>query len=226
MSKVLVVAAHPDDELLGVGGTLIRHSKAGDQVYSFILGEGQTSRWANRAEAPAEMIDELHRDSISAAGILGITKTYFASLPDNRFDDVDLLDVIKEIEKVVEEVDPDIIYTHSQLDLNIDHRLTHAGVLTVTRPMADCRVREIYSFETLSASEWNFSEMSFRPNYFVDISDEIEQKTEAMTVYQSELRDWPHPRSVEGIRTLAQYRGMQVGMRYAEAFEVVRVLRK
>lgn len=226
MSKVLVIAAHPDDELLGVGGTIIKHVKNGDEVYAVILGEGQTSRWSNREDAPEDILKELNKDSLAAAKILGIKESYFASLPDNRFDNWDLLDVVKEVEAIIEKVDPDIIYTHYQNDLNIDHRRTHAGVLTATRPMEDCKVREIYTYETLSASEWNFTAPVFHPNYFVDISDEIEQKLEAMAAYTSELREWPHPRSLEGIRTLAKYRGMQVGMQQAEAFEVVRILRK
>lgn len=207
MNKVLVVAAHPDDELLGVGGTIIKHSKAGDEVYAVILGEGQTSRWTTREEAPANVLEELHKDSLAAAKVLGIKKVYFAELPDNRFDHVDLLDVVKEVEKVIGIVDPNIIYTHYQNDLNIDHQITHAAVLTATRPMKSTHVREIYSFETLSATEWNFTKDSFNPNYFVDISAELEQKTKAMQEYKSELCEWPHPRSVEGIYTLSKYRG-------------------
>lgn len=226
MNKVLVIAAHPDDELLGVGGTILRHRATGDEVYSVILGEGQTSRWNKREDAPTKIVDNLNRDSLAAAKILGMTKSYFANLPDNRFDHVDLLDVVKEIEKIIAEVKPHIIYTHYQHDLNIDHRLTHAGVLTATRPMADCCVKEIYSFETLSASEWNFSDTNFHPNYYVDISGELDKKIEAMNVYKSELREWPHPRSTEGIRILSKLRGMQAGMNYAEAFEVVRMLKK
>lgn len=226
MNKVLVIAAHPDDELLGVGGTIRKHVKAGDEVYSVILGEGQTSRWEDRENTPKEILDSLNKDSLEAAAILGIKKSYFATLPDNRFDNWDLLDVVKEVEKVIDLINPDIIYTHFEEDLNVDHRITHAAVLTATRPMADCGVREIYAYETLSATEWNFTARAFKPNYYVDITDEIEDKIKAMDAYKSELKTWPHPRSLEGIRTLAKYRGMQVGMEYAEGFQVVRILNK
>lgn len=221
---VLVIAAHPDDELLGLGGTVINHVKNGDEVYSIILGEGQTSRWTNRSDASSDVVESLHKDSVDAANILGVKKVLFANFPDNRFDQVDLLDIVKKVEETIEAVKPDIIYTHYKNDLNIDHRMTYQAVLTATRPMQGEGVTEIYSFETLSASEWNFQESYFAPNYFVDISESLEDKVKAMECYKSELREWPHPRSSQGIRTLAAFRGMQCGYGCAEGFEVVRCL--
>lgn len=223
MKKILVIAAHPDDELLGVAGTVAKYNANGDYVECIILGEGQTSRWQKRELSNKNIIEELHKNTLDAARIIGFKEVRFANFPDNRFDSVDLLDIVKFIEKVINVLQPEIIYTHHGGDLNIDHKRTFQAVMTATRTVNNYSVKELYTFETLSSTEWNFEkDNSFRPNVFVDIEPFIEKKVDAMCNYKSELCDYPHPRSVEGIRILANYRAMTVGKKYVEAFELIR----
>lgn len=224
MNTVLVVAAHPDDELLGVGGTVAKHVANGDTVFAVILGEGQASRFSCRDDIPEQLIEELHHDSISAGKFVGFEKIFFEKLPDNRFDQIDLLDIVKKIEKLVSELKPKIIYTHHGGDLNIDHQITYRAVLTATRPVNNCSVKELYTFETLSSTEWNFSAgtQSFIPNVFVDIEEYFQKKVDAMRCYKSELCEFPHPRSIKGMEVLAQKWGSVVGKQYVEAFQLIR----
>ncbi|MEE1254977.1 MAG: PIG-L family deacetylase, partial [Lachnospiraceae bacterium] len=171
MKTVLVVAAHPDDEILGVGGTAAKHAACGDEVYAIILGEGQTSRGEKREDISQEVVKELHQNTMESAKAIGYKDVFFADFPDNRFDQVDLLDIVKEVEKKVRELRPEIIYTHYSGDLNIDHQYTARAVLTATRPIGkDYPVKEIYAFETLSSTEWNFDysgQPAFSPNVYV-----------------------------------------------------------
>lgn len=221
--KILVVAAHPDDELIGVGATAAGHAAQGDEVRCVILGEGQTSRFDSREAVSMEVLDSLHHDTLQAAEIIGYTEVSFADFPDNRFDRVDLLDIVKYVEKIKEAYKPDIIYTHHAGDLNIDHQLTFKAVLTATRPVGGCTVKEIYTFPTLSSTEWNFTcEAPFQPNVFVDAEPYMEQKLRAMSCYKSELCDFPHPRSIKGLELQAQSFGSMVGKMYAEAFMLIR----
>jgi LmbE family N-acetylglucosaminyl deacetylase len=228
MKKVLVVAAHPDDEILGVGGTVAKHVAAGDKVYGLILGEGQTSRGEKREDIDKAVIDDLHKNTIESGKKVGYTDIFFENFPDNRFDRMDLLDIVKGVEKYVKEIQPEIIYTHYSGDLNIDHQYTARAVLTATRPIGDYPVKEIYAFETLSSSEWNFdysTQSAFSPNVYVDITNYCKQKKEAMECYVSELCEFPHPRSLKGIEVLAQKRGMEVGLEYAESFMLIRKIK-
>ena len=225
VKKILIVASHPDDEVLGCFGTVARLIKEGYEAYTLILGEGKTSRDEQRvAENRKDEIEQLNTEIQKANNIIGIKKVFIESFPDNRFDNVDLLDIVKVVSKVKEEVKPDIIFTHFKNDLNIDHRLTYQAVLTATRPMQNECVKEIYSFEVLSSTVWNYPN-SFSPDTYFDISDTIELKLEAMKEYTSELCEYPHPRSLEGINLNAKYQGMRVGKEYVEAFESVRVLK-
>ena len=226
MKTVLVVAAHPDDEILGVGGTAAKHAANGDEVYAIILGEGQTSRGDKREDISQDVVKELHKNTMESAKAIGYKDVFFADFPDNRFDQVDLLDIVKEVEKKVRELRPEIIYTHYSGDLNIDHQYTARAVLTATRPIGtDYPVKEIYAFETLSSTEWNFdysAQPAFCPNVYVDISDYYQKKEDAMNCYVSELCEFPHPRSLEGMDVLSKTRGMTVGMQRAEAFMLIR----
>lgn len=224
MSTVLVIAAHPDDEILGVGGTAARRSEEGDNVYALILGEGQTSRWDAREQAEQTAVHQLHKNTMEAARIIGYSDVFFENLPDNRFDSVDLLDIVKKVEQYITKLQPDVLYTHHHGDLNIDHRLTCEAVLTAARPVGSYTVKEIYQFETLSSTEWNFGnkETNFCPNVFVDIEGYLPQKLDAMKKYESELCDFPHPRSLEMLEIMAKKWGSTVGKINAEAFELVR----
>lgn len=220
--KILIVAAHPDDEVLGCFGTVARLIKEGYEAYTLILGEGKTSRDDERlVENKKQEIEVLNTEIHNANNIIGIKKVFVESFPDNRFDSVDLLDIIKVISKVKEEVKPDIIFTHYEHDLNIDHQLTYQSVITACRPMENECVKTIYSFEILSSTEWKYP-LSFSPDTYFDITDTLDLKVDAMNEYISELCEYPHPRSLEGIKLNAQYHGMRVGKKYIEAFKTVR----
>lgn len=213
MKKILVIAAHPDDEILGVGGTVAKHVAAGDKVYGLILGEGQTSRGDKREDIDRVVVEDLHKNTMESAKKVGYTNIFFEDFPDNRFDQVDLLDIVKSIEKRIKELQPEIVYTHYSGDLNIDHQYTARAVLTATRPIGNYPVKEIYAFETLSSSEWNFDysgQSVFSPNVYNDITECFEKKKSAMECYVSELCEFPHPRSLEGLDILAGKRGMEV----------------
>ena len=223
--KILIIAAHPDDEVLGCFGAVARMVKEGDEAYTLILGEGKTSRDERRSvENKKAELNILNQEIEKANSVINIKKTFIENFPDNRFDSVDLLDIVKAILKVKEEIKPDIIFTHYENDLNIDHQITYQAVVTATRPMEDESVKEIYSFEVLSSTEWNYP-LSFSPDLFFDISETIKLKKEAMKQYDSELCQFPHPRSIEGIELNAKYHGMRVGKTHVEAFKTVRVIK-
>ncbi|NCO01837.1 MAG: PIG-L family deacetylase [Epsilonproteobacteria bacterium] len=223
--KILIVAAHPDDEVLGCFGTVARLIKEGYEAYTLILGEGKTSRDIQRVvQEKKEELEILNQEIQKANACIGIKKTFVHHFADNRFDSIDLLDIIKVISDVKDEVQPDIIFTHFKNDLNIDHQITYKAVITATRPMEDESVKEIYSFEVLSSTEWNYP-LSFSPDIFFDISDTLNLKLEAMREYTSELCAYPHPRSLDGIELNAKYQGMRIGKKYVEAFESVRVIK-
>lgn len=222
--RILVVAAHPDDEILGMGGTMAKDIKDGDKVSVCILGEGITSRYDRREEAKEEEIQQLENDSRRALEILGVKDVSYHRLPDNRFDSVDLLDIVKIIEKTLKQVKPEVIYTHHRGDLNIDHRITFDAVMTATRPQGNNRVRKILSFEVPSSTDWvdPSPERAFLPNVFVDISDTLDKKIEAIKTYQSEIRNFPHPRSIEAITITARKWGTKVGLNMVEAFVAIK----
>ncbi|MDP2709083.1 MAG: PIG-L deacetylase family protein [bacterium] len=222
MNKILVVAAHPDDEVLGAGGTILKHIENGDQVNILLLGDGVSSR-----SVSAGKIKKRAEQARRAAQFLGAKKIILNAFPDNRFDSVPLLKIIKKIEKIVNEIKPKIIYTHFSDDLNIDHRLTFQAVMTVCRPQPEFFVKKIMAFEVLSSTEWQAKKKNklFCPNQYNDIGKFIDKKIKAMEIYSDELKTYPHPRSKEGIKILAQYRGLEAGFKYAEAFSVVRILK-
>jgi LmbE family N-acetylglucosaminyl deacetylase len=225
--QVLVVAAHPDDEVLGCGGTIARHADSGDQVQILIVAEGSTSRQQKRDRA--QLQDELSALSKAAqiAGtILGAARVELLDLPDNRLDSFDRLDLIKLIEECVDRHQPECVYVHHSGDVNVDHRRLHEAVVTACRPTPGHVVRRLLSFEVSSSTEWQppASALAFQPNWFVDISGQWERKLEALMAYQNEMRDWPHARSLEAVEHLARWRGAQVGVEAAEAFCLLRQL--
>jgi LmbE family N-acetylglucosaminyl deacetylase len=225
--NVLVVAAHPDDELLGCGGTAARLAREGHSVFMAILGEGITSRHAQREGADPAALNSLHGCSQRVADLLGVKDLSLHGLPDNRFDSIPLLDVIKVVEKLIERWQPTAIYTHHGGDLNVDHQVVSRAVLTAARPMEGRPVRELYMFEIASSTEWAFQQLApvFRPNVFVNIETTLPLKLEGMRQYESEVRKFPHPRSPEALTAIAQRWGSVVGCKAAEAFEAVRLIR-
>lgn len=226
-SPVLVVAAHPDDEVLGCGGTIARLAKEGCDVYIGILGEGITSRYARREQANRSLVEDLHARSRRAGELLGAKDLFLQSLPDNRFDTVALLDIVKIIEEWIDKLQPEVIYTQHGGDLNIDHALVYRATLTATRPLAGSPVKELYAYEVPSSTEWAFSQFQppFQPNVFVDISSTLDVKIQAMRLYDDEIRRFPHPRSPEALEAIARRWGSVAGFECVEAFEMIRSLR-
>ncbi|MGC1787918.1 MAG: PIG-L deacetylase family protein, partial [Terriglobales bacterium] len=186
--SVLIIAAHPDDEILGCGGTMTRLVREGREVRIAILAEGMSSRYARRADADQQELQHLHARAQQAADKVGAKELVLCNLPDNRLDTVPLLEVVKTVEDLVARFRPEIIYTHHPGDLNIDHGVVHRAVLTATRPMRGQCVSDVYAFEVPSSTEWAFQrlEPSFRPNVFVDITDSLDTKIAAMSCYDTE----------------------------------------
>lgn len=222
MKEVLVIAAHPDDEIIGVGGTVSRLAKEGKKVRALVLATGITSR-LKMAQEEKELIDNLRSDARKSALQIGYSSIEFLNFPDNSMDSIPLLEIVKEIEKVLGHYEPDTVFTHFYGDLNIDHRIACEAVQVATRPKIHQSVKDIYSFEIVSSTDWFFtSNNGFKPNVFIDISEEIEQKKRALTYYNGEMQRFPEARSIEAIQSLNKFRGSTVGVNYAEAFQLIR----
>lgn len=223
----LVIAAHPDDEVLGCGGTIARLARQGEKVAVAILGEGITSRYASPSQATASELKDLHANSARALNELGVDQRFQFGFPDNRFDTVALLDIIKCIEDVIETVRPKTLFTQHGGDLNIDHSLCFRATLTAARSTPDSTIQEVLTYQVPSATDWSFAQFAprFLPNLFYDISDTLDQKIEAMQCYESEARAYPHPRSPKALRAIAQQWGSQCGCDAAEAYCCIRSLR-
>ncbi|MEK5443660.1 PIG-L deacetylase family protein [Fredinandcohnia sp. FSL W7-1320] len=220
--KVLVIAAHPDDEVLGCGGTIARHVKEGDKVHTVILAEGITSRDKSRdRNAHKEELSELGSAAKRANEILGVHSLKLIDLPDNRLDSLNRLDLIKIVEELIDEIKPNIIYTHHIGDVNIDHRRIHEAVITACRPFPQNHfVEELLFFETASSTEWMTagSAPPFVPNWYVDITDTLSLKLKSLEAYDYEMREWPHARSIKALEYQAYWRGANIGKQAAEAF--------
>ena len=219
--KILIIAAHPDDEVLGCGGTIARHTAQRDNVSVLFLSDGVSSR-ENRNQS----IEERNKSAFEACKILGADAPIFLNFPDNKMDTIPLLEIARALEKIINKIKPEVIYTHHAGDLNIDHRITHNAVMTACRPQPNFFVKKILSFETLSATEWNSNGFGrqFTPNYFVNITKSFNIKIKALKSYDAEMRPYPHSRSYEAVEALAKYRGASVGFNFAEAFYAERIL--
>lgn len=214
--KVLVIAAHADDEVLGCGGIIARHVDQGDQVDLLIVCDGVSARDPRNYETARK---ERESAANAAASILGVTSLKFLNQPDNRLDTIAILDLIKLIEETIDNYKPQAVYTHSPEDLNIDHRIVSEATLVACRPQANMTVKKICFYEVLSSTEWSFNKIEkFTPNLYVGIEKQLERKLSALDAYRDEIRDFPHPRSKEAVLALATLRGSASGMRAAEAF--------
>jgi len=228
LNRVLVVAAHPDDEVLGCGGTCARHADAGDQVQVSIVAEEATSRQEQRNCLQAgDELSFLEQAAQTAGLILGAPAVdELLDLPDNRLDSLDRLDLIKRLEERIDRHQPQVVYVHHAGDVNVDHRQPYEAVVNACRPTPGHPVRRLLSFEVVSSSEWQptCSAPPFQPNWFVDISAQWQRKREALVAYASEMRPWPHARSLQALKHLPRWRGAQVGVEPAEAFCLLRQL--
>jgi len=225
--RILVVVAHPDDELLGLGASMHKLISEYDcTIRTIILGEGITSRADERDPGLWEAELKKHRENIkTAADAIGYESLGIYDFPDNRFDSVALLDIVKVFEKEKSEFRPEVVFTHHGSDTNVDHRYTFNAVMTGSRPMKDELVRSIYAFETPSSTEWQAANYPnyFQPNFYIPVSKEnVEAKIKGMESYEFEKRAFPHPRSPEALDVLSRKRGVEVGADYAEAFMLIR----
>ena len=220
-NSVLVVAAHPDDEVLGCGGTIARLAQEGAAVHILLLADGETSRTLNtRQRRNRRAIVARNAAAKAAFAILGGTSLEILTFPDNRMDSVELLKVVQKIEGAIEHRRPKSVFTHHGGDVNIDHRIVHDAVLAACRPIPQHPVRQLLFFEVPSSTEWRppGSAAAFCPNLFVDISRTLAIKLKALEAYETELRSFPHPRSLRAVTALAHWRGASAGVMAAEAF--------
>ena len=224
MKIVLVVAAHSVDEVLGCAGTIAKHVASGDKVHVLFMTDGISSRHV----ANHKVVERERQNSAQkAAEILGTTSIQILNFPDNKMDSVPLLDITQVIEEIILKIQPEIIYTHHVGDLNVDHQITSKAVMTACRPQPNFCVKEIYSFEILSSTEWQISGyLPFTPNVFIDISDYIDVKKMALKAYEDEMHNPPHSRSIENSLRLSSIRGNEVGIDFAEAFTLIRRIEK
>jgi len=223
--NVLVVAAHPDDEVLGCGAAMASHALKGDRVHVLILAEGLTSRDEKRDRSGRKKsLARLSGAALKAHAILGVKETRLDAFPDNRMDTVPLLEVAKAVEACIEIWKPRIIYTHHGGDLNVDHRIVNQAVLTAARPQPGSGIESVLCFEVPSSTEWQSPEFApfYSPDWFVDASKTLSLKLKALQAYASEMRPWPHPRSLRAVEHLARWRGSTAGMEAAEAFSLAR----
>lgn len=225
--NVLIIAAHPDDEVLGCGGTIARLVAEGANVSILILANGLTSRADFDPVKHAGQLEIHHTRARRAGALLGAREVMFGGFPDQRMDTVPLLDIIQAIEREIERVRPETVFTQHGGDLNMDHVITFRAALTATRPVVGCPVKRVYAYEVGSSTEWSFQQFEpcFQPQVFFDIGGQLEAKVAAMQIYESETRGFPHPRSPEAIRASALRWGSVVGVPAAEAFSCIRDLR-
>jgi len=225
--KILVVAAHPDDEVLGCGGTIAKHVNNGDEVNVVILAEGITSRDSKRdVKERGQEIAHLAQSAYKANKILGAASLILHDFPDNRMDSLNILEIVKVVENFIDKFKPTIIYTHHAGDVNIDHKRIHEAVVVACRPMPNQKIKRLLFFEIASSTEWQAPGLApfFMPNWFVDISSTLNTKLRALNVYDSEMREYPHSRSLKALEYLAKWRGATVGVAAAEAFVLGRNL--
>lgn len=219
--KIIVIAAHPDDEILGCGAAIYKHIKQGDTVRTVILSRGMKAR-GNTDEAEKSKLEAQCR---KANQILGVSDIVLHDFPDNEFDTVSRLTLTKVIENELKSYQPNLIYTHFGEDLNIDHRRIYEAVLTACRPQPESIVPAIYSFFIPSSTDWGCPDQPFIPTVFIDVSDVLEIKLLALQEYSMEMRQAPHSRSIDSVKTMGKYWGNRIGCHAAEPFKLVREIK-
>lgn len=213
----LIIAAHPDDEILGCGGMIKKLSKKED-FFVLILSSGAETRYEKAME------NTLKNNAVEANRIIGTKKIFFENLPNQQMDIIPILEITKLIEKYINKLQITRVFTHHIGDLNKDHQLIAEATFTATRPIVGQLVKELYSYNVPSSTEWNCieGEKNFIPNTFIDIKDELKYKIKAMKCYKSECRKYPHPRSPKALKAHSNYWGLVTGLEYAEPFKLIR----
>lgn len=225
MKKILVIAAHPDDEVLGMGGTIAKLVKSGSVVDVLIVTDGSSSQYRD-SDHLAVIIEAKKKETRNCADILGVRDIYYGELPDMKLDATPHIRINKAIEDVIDKVQPDTVFTHFWGDVNCDHQNVYKSTLVTVRPLMGQVVKEVNCYRVPSSTEWtpNKADTMFMPNVFVDITEVAEQKYKAFACYTTELRDYPHPRSVQYLRETDKAAGLRVGLFAAEEFVLLRKL--
>lgn len=223
MKRVLVIAAHPDDEVYGMGGTIAKMAAQGHEVYVLIVTDGCTAQYAGRPDLP-EIIEKKHAEALEANRLLGVKEVHFGPFPDMRLDTVPHVELNRLIEETVDAVQPDVVYTHFYGDVNLDHQIVYRSTLVAVRPVLGQCVRELYCYRVPSATEWSpqLEHIAFLPNVMTDISGFEDVKEQALLAYQTEIRAYPHPRSPQYVRETDLVKGLEWGLGSAEAFLLLR----
>ena len=216
--KVLVVAPHPDDETVGMGGTILKHIKMGDEVYLAIVTVAYTPDWSE------EIISIKREEVTNVCELYGIKKAYLLDFPAVKLDTIPQKTLNDKISEIVEEVRPDVVYTSHKGDINKDHGLVFEATMVATRPKPNACVKKVLCYEVISSTEWTFGKTSdyFIPNYYQSITEYLETKLKILKAYKTETQKYPHPRSLRGVRIHAYKRGLEIGKKAAEAFMLVR----
>lgn len=226
MKKILVIAAHPDDEVLGMGGTILKLSMQGNEVHVLIVTDGSSSQYRDN-ENLQKIIDAKKAETKRCNEILGVKQIHYGGLPDMKLDNIPHIEINKVIESFIDEIQPEIVYTHFWGDVNLDHQNVYRSTLVAVRPLKGQKVKELYCYRVPSSTEWtpNKPDTAFVPNVFVDISNVAETKYKAFAKYSTELRDYPHPRSVRHLKELDIAAGLRVGLGPTEEFMLLRELK-
>ena len=226
--KILVVVAHPDVEVLGCGGTLLKHSKEKSEIHLLFVFEGCSPRYKNKQDPSLlKDIKKRERSAIQISKKIRAKSIKFMRHQNFLYEGDFLLDLTKKVYSIISRIKPNIIYTHSAKDLNKDHRICNEVVLTATRPIANFKLEKLITFEIPSSTEWNYGTLgNFAPNYFVNITNFFKKKLKLLKFYNYELRPSPHPRSLENLIAQAKLSGSICGFKYAEKFEAIKILNK
>lgn len=211
--KVLVISAHPDDEVLGMGGTIKKLSKMKNEIRLCVITEGVTAQYSDK-----KMITVRKESCIKSSKVLGISKVYFLNYPDMKLDSIPNVEINKKLEEIIKKFNPEIVYITPRNDLNRDHRLVHESALVVTRSFTS-NVKQLYCYELPG-----FVDEQFAPNVYVNIDSEFKYKVKALNCYKTEIKNFPHSRSIKSLENLATYRGVQSGMKKAEAFRLIKLI--
>ncbi len=219
--RLLIIAAHPDDEVLGCGGTILLAKSLGAHISLVCLGEGVSSRYNNKLNQNLKAHKIRTKEFLNCIEILGVDYYKLEERLCNQFDTIPLLTIVQSLEKIISQIKPNIIFTHNPFEVNVDHIITYRAVEVATRPTKNKSIDKVFSFEIPCSGNWTFNK-GFVPNTYVDIYKFWSKKIKAWQCYKNETKPYPFPRSDKAIKSIAEYRGIQAGLKLAEAFKLER----